>query len=147
MIKQEPILVPKPLYMIRAHSKTVKFTWSSNPRKPLQGSTDLKAKVSFSELLKLAGEMGCHISGSEILPPSQDAYNRLLIYACVRTALKRPSEVLRLAEYISEMSDWDAQYWASAFRELWWSGPNLRSLRKAVRAFRLFFGTDQRGGP
>jgi hypothetical protein len=142
MSEQETILVLKPLYMIKAYSKTVRFTWSSNPRKPLKGSTDLKTRVGFPELLKLAGKMGCQINGSEILPPNQDAYNRLLVYACVRTALKRPSEVLRLADWVVEMSGWDALYWASAFRKLWWSSPNHRSLRRAVRAFKLFFNID-----
>jgi len=142
MSEQEATFVPKPLYLIRACGKTVKFTWSSNPRKPLKGSIDLKAKVNFPELLKLAEKMGCQVNGSEILPPSQDAYNRLLVYACVRPALRRPSEVLKLAECVVEMSGWDALYWASAFRELWWSSSNHRSLRKAVRAFKLFFKID-----
>ena len=142
MSEQEATFILKPLYLIRAYSKTVKFTWSSNPRKPLKGSTDLKARVSFSELLKLAVKMGCQVNGSEILPPNQDAYNRLLIYACVRTAIKKPSEVLKLANCIIEMNGWDAHYWASAFRKLWWSGTRLRNLRQAVKAFKLFFGIE-----
>lgn len=139
MSQQETASTLKPLYMIRAYSKTVKFTWSSNPRKPLKGSTDLKARVSFSELLKLARNLGCQVNGPEILPPNQDAYNRLLVYACVRPALKWPREVLSLADCVVKMSGWDALYWASAFRELWWLSCNHRSLRKAIRAFKLFF--------
>ena len=139
MSEQEAIFVPKPLYLIRACGKTVKFTWSSNPRKPLRGSIDLKAKVNFPELLKLARKMGCQVNGSEILPPSQDAYNRLLVYACVRPTLRSSSEVLRLAECVIEMNGWDALYWASAFRKLWWLSPSYRSLRKVVGAFKLFF--------
>jgi len=142
MSEQETSFLLKPLYLIRAYRRTVKFTWSSNPRKPLKGSIDLKARLSFPELLKLARKMGCQVNVSEILPPSQDAYNRLLVYACVRPALQRTSEVLRLADCVVEMSGWDALYWASAFRELWWSGSNHRSLRKAVRAFKLFFKID-----
>jgi hypothetical protein len=138
MSEQEAIPL-KPLYLIKAYSKNVKFTWSSNPRKPLRGSTDLKARIGFSELLKLAAKMGCQVNGSEILPPNQDAYNRLLIYACVRTALKKPSEVLKLANCVVEMNSWDAHYWASAFRRLWWSGTSYRNLRQAVKAFKLFF--------
>jgi hypothetical protein len=138
MSEQEAIPL-KPLYLIKAYGKSVKFTWSSNPRKPLRGSTDLKARIGFSELLKLAAKMGCQVNGSEILPPNQDAYNRLLIYACVRTALKKPSEVLKLANCVVEMNSWDAHYWASAFRRLWWSGTSYRNLRQAVKAFKLFF--------
>jgi len=140
--KQETTLTLKPLYRIKAYNKTVKFTWSSNPGKPLKGSTDLKVKVSFGELFKLAKRMGCQVNGSEILPPNQDSYNRLLTYACVRVSLRKPTEVLRLADCIVEMNSWDAQYWASAFRKLWWSSPNYRSLRKAVKAFKLFFNID-----
>lgn len=129
----------KPVYVIKAHGRTVKFTWSSSPERPLKGSIDLRARVSFSELLGLARGVHCQVSGSEILPPNLDAYNRLLIYACVRPALKRPTEVLRLADCVAEMSGWDAHYWASAFRELWWSRRNHKGLREAVRAFKLFF--------
>jgi hypothetical protein len=132
----------KPLYLIKAYSKSVKFAWSSNPRKPLKGSTDLKARVSFSELLKLAGKMDCQVNGSEILPLNQDAYNRLLIYACVRATIKKPSETLKLASCVVEMNGWDAHYWASTFRKLWWSGARHRSLRRVVKAFKLFFNIE-----
>lgn len=139
MSEERTVFTFKPVYMIKAYGRTVKFTWSSNPERPLKGSIDLMAKVNFSELLELAREVHCHVRGSEILPPNQDAYNRLLIYACVRPALKRPSEMLRLVDCVAGMSSWDAHYWASAFRVLWWSRRNLRGLRKAVRAFKLFF--------
>jgi hypothetical protein len=142
MGEQEATFTLKPLYMIKAYNRTVKFIWSSNPRRPLKGSTDLKVKVSFLELLNLAWKMGCQLNSSEILPPNQDAYNRLLVYACVRATLKRPSKVLRLADCVIEMSSWDAHYWASAFRKLWWSNFNHRSLYKTVKAFKLFFDID-----
>lgn len=142
MSEQETPIALRPLYKIKAYNKTVRFTWSSNPRKPLKGSTDLKARVSFSELFKLAEKMGCQVNDTEILPPNQDAYNRLLVYACVRTSLRKPTGVLRLLDCVVEMSGWDALYWASAFRKLWWSGPNHRSLCKAVKAFKLFFNVD-----
>jgi hypothetical protein len=135
-------IIQKPLYRIKANGKTVRFIWSSNPKKPLKGSTDLKSRVGFHELLKLAGGMGCQANGSEILLPNQDIYNRLLIYACVRNSLRKPSGVLRLADCVVEMSGWDALYWASAFRKLWWSSSNYRSLRKAVKAFKLFFNVE-----
>ncbi len=139
MNEERKTLAVKPLYRIKAYNKTVKFIWSSNTEKPLKGSTDLKARVSFVELLKLAERIGCQVNGSEILPPNQDAYNRLLVYACVRTSVRKPSGVLRLVDCVVGMSGWDALYWASAFRRLWWSGPNYRGLRKAVKAFKFFF--------
>ena len=142
MSELDTAIIQKPLYRIKANGKTIRFIWSSNPTRPLRGSTDLKSRVSFHELLKLAEEMGCQANGSEILLPNQDIYNRLLVYACVRNSLRKPSGVLRLADCVVEMSGWDALYWASAFRKLWWSSSNHRSLRKAVNAFKLFFNVE-----
>ncbi len=139
MSEQEAALTFKPVYVVRAYGGKVRFIWSSTPRKPLRGSTDLRVGVSFSELLRVAKIMRCQVNGSEIYPLNQDAYNRLLIYACVRPTIKEPNKVLRLAECVAEMGGWDAHYWASAFREIWWLNGNYRSLRKVVRAFKFFF--------
>jgi len=40
------------------------------------------------------------------------------------------------------LADWDAHYWISRLRELWWEYRSYRSLLKAVKAFKLFFGLD-----
>jgi hypothetical protein len=60
----------------------------------------------------------------------------------VRAAIEKPSEVLKLANCVVEMNSWDAHYWASAFRKLWWSGTSYRNLRQAVKAFKLFFNIE-----
>jgi len=43
---------------------------------------------------------------------------------------------------IKGMTGWDAHYWASHFRELWWENRRYRGLLKAVKAFKLFFGLE-----
>jgi hypothetical protein len=88
----------------------------------------------------LAENLGCSVEGSRISTSHLDFYNRLLVYACVRPTLKSVETIKSLAMLVLELNSWDALYWASRFRELWWEYGKYRHLSKAVKAFKLFFG-------
>ncbi|MEM2998514.1 MAG: hypothetical protein QW542_06175, partial [Thermoproteota archaeon] len=101
----------------------------------------LKTRLNPKELLLLAKEFNIPIEKNKILVQNLELYNRLLIYACVRPSLRNNIEGIRkLREQIFDMTSWDAHYWASAFRELWWKYGKRAGLRKIVKAFMLFFG-------
>jgi hypothetical protein len=131
--------------MIELKGDATTFIWSSTPKSPLKSSVDLKVKVPPSELLWLAEKLGCSTKGSRIIVSNLDIYNRLLVYACVRPLIKNIENVKDLTALVLELNNWDALYWASRFRELWWKHGNYKSLLKTAKAFKLFFGLD--GGP
>lgn len=127
-------------YQVRLAKDKATFLWGSTSRKPLKSSVDLEARINPRELLLLAKELGIPVKGNRALVPNLDLYNRLLIYACVRGSLRENIEgVRRLREQVISMTSWDAHYWASAFRELWWKYGKRSKLRRVIRAFRLFF--------
>ena len=129
-------------YIIKLHKRNVLFIWSSTPENPLKNSIDLKAKINFSELLSFAEYLGCLIQENKIYLPNFDLYNRMIIYACVRSTLRSLEKVRKLRECVIELNSWDSLYWASKFREEWWSHSNFRGLTNAARAFKLFFNID-----
>ncbi|RLB11001.1 MAG: hypothetical protein DRG27_02040 [Deltaproteobacteria bacterium] len=119
--------------------KTLTFIWSSTPDTPLKGSVDLKIR-QIPELPLIAKNMGCQIQNGRITIPDLDIYNRLLIYACVRISLRNRGKIRDLAKLVFELSNLDAHYWASRFRELWWRHGKYRPLLNTAKAFKLFFG-------
>ncbi|MGB9809532.1 MAG: hypothetical protein ACPLSA_05765 [Caldanaerobacter sp.] len=127
-------------YQIRLARNEATFIWGSTPQSPLKYSIDLKTKINPKELLLLAKEFSIPVEENKILVQNLELYNRLLIYACVRPSLRENIENIRkLQEKIFDMTSWDAHYWASAFRELWWKHGKRLKLQKAVKAFRIFF--------
>ena len=127
-------------YQIRLARNRPTFIWGSTPQAPTKYSIDLKTKINPKELLLLAKEFNILVEENKILVQNLELYNRLLIYACVRPSLRESVESVRkLQEKIFDMTSWDAHYWASAFRELWWKHGKRLKLQKAVKAFRLFF--------
>lgn len=130
------------LYVVKLRGKTATFIWSSTPDNLLRNSVDLKVKINPSELRWLAKNLNCPMRDNKILLPNLDLYNRLLIYACIRSTLRSPDKVRSLATCVLELNSWDALYWASKFRELWWNYRKLRSLTSVVKAFKLFFNID-----
>ncbi|MGC9095463.1 MAG: hypothetical protein ACP5IM_07685 [Candidatus Bathyarchaeia archaeon] len=127
-------------YQIRLARNRATFIWSSTPQSPLKYSIDLKTKINPKELILLAKEFNLPVEGNKILVQNLELYNRLLVYACVRVSLRENVESVRkLQEKVFGMTSWDAHYWASAFRELWWKHGKRLKLQKAVKAFRLFF--------
>lgn len=140
MIKQQAQQEGKACYMVRFRGDATTFIWSSTPENPLKSSVDLKVRVQPSDLLWLAENLGCPIEDGKILTSHLDLYNRMLVYACVRSTVKSIETARNLAMLILELNSWDALYWASRFRELWWEHRKYRYILKAVRAFKLFFG-------
>ncbi|MBS7631637.1 hypothetical protein KEJ47_08760, partial [Candidatus Bathyarchaeota archaeon] len=127
-------------YIVRLNEQGATFLWSSTPHNPLESSVDLQIKVHLKELSLLAENLNCHLKNDEIVLSSLDPYNRLLLYACVRPTVKNTEKVRTLATLILDLNSWDAFYWASRFRELWWEHKNYRRLLKVAKAFKLFFG-------
>ncbi|MEM2787652.1 MAG: hypothetical protein QXJ58_05210 [Archaeoglobaceae archaeon] len=136
-IKQE---LTETKYQVKLAKNTATFIWGSTPQTPLKSSVDLKAKINPKELLSLANEFNIPVEKNKILVQNLEVYNRLLIYACVRSSLRKNIESIRkLEEQILGMTSWDAHYWASAFRELWWKHGKRTNLQNAIKAFKLFF--------
>jgi hypothetical protein len=126
-------------YQIKLTKNKSTFIWSSTPQAPLKSSIDLKTKISPDELLLLAKEFNSPVDNGKILVQNLEQYNRLLIYACVRPSLKKTESIRNLQAQIFDMTSWDAHYWASAFRELWWKKGKHAELQRLVKAFKLFF--------
>uniref|UniRef100_A0A7C2P3G8 Uncharacterized protein n=1 Tax=candidate division WOR-3 bacterium TaxID=2052148 RepID=A0A7C2P3G8_UNCW3 len=126
-------------YQIKLTRNKAIFIWSSTPQTPLKSSIDLKTKINPNELFLLAKEFKSPIDNDKILVQGLEQYNRLLIYACVRPSLKKIESISKLQAQIFDMTGWDAHYWASAFRELWWKKGKYAELRRLVKAFKLFF--------
>lgn len=127
-------------YQIKLAKNKATFIWGSTPQTPMKSSIDLKARINPKELLLLAKEFNIPAEKNKILVQNLELYNRLLIYACVRPSLRKNIESIRkLEEQIFDMTSWDAHYWASAFRELWWKHGKRAKLQKSIKAFRLFF--------
>jgi len=93
-------------------------------------------------LLRLAKELGCEVADLRIIPKDIDPYNRLIIYAAVRPTIASPAKVFELMWFVRGLTSWDAHYWASRFRELWWEHRCYCGLLKAVKAFKLFFWAE-----
>lgn len=128
--------------MVKLNGETATFLWSSTVENPLQSSIDLKVKTRPTELLWLANNLRCSIENGKITFSSLDPYNRLLIYASIRPTVKSAEKAGNLAMLVLELNSWDAFYWASRFRELWWEHKNYRRLSKVAKAFQLFFGLN-----
>jgi len=126
-------------YQIRLTKNRATFIWSSTPQTPLKSSIDLKTRINPNELLLLAKEFNSPADNGKILVQSLEQYNRLLIYACVRPSLKKAESIRKLQAQIFDMTSWDAHYWASALRELWWKHGKHAELQRLVKAFKLFF--------
>jgi hypothetical protein len=126
-------------YVVRLKDRRATFLWSSMPEKLLRSSVDLRVKIHPPEILPLAENLGCLLEDEKLFAPSLDVYNRLLIYACVRSTVKDIKKARDLATLVLDINDWDALYWASKFRELWWKHSKYRPLLKAIKAFKFFF--------
>ncbi|MEM2787818.1 MAG: hypothetical protein QXJ58_06075 [Archaeoglobaceae archaeon] len=127
-------------YQIKLAKNTATFIWGSTPQTPLRSSVDLKAMINPKELLKLANEFNIPVEKNRLLVQNLEVYNRLLIYACVRPSLRKNiKSICKLEELVFGMTSWDAHYWASAFRELWWKHGKRSNLQNAIKAFKLFF--------
>jgi len=127
-------------YQIKLAKSKATFIWSSTPQTPLKSSVDLKVRINPNELISLAREFNIPTEKNKIFVQNLDLYNRLLIYACVRPSLRKSVESVRkLEEQIFSMTSFDAHYWASAFRELWWKHGKRIKLQNVVKAFKLFF--------
>jgi len=128
--------------MVSIRGEVATFVWSSTPDNPSKSAVDLKVKMRPVEVLWLAEQLGCILRQRKVLASNLDIYNRLLIYACVRPTLKDAEKARSLASLVLELNSWDALYWASRFRELWWKHEKFMHLLKAAKAFKLFFGAE-----
>ncbi len=127
-------------YQIKLSRDKATFIWGSTPEVPLRSSIDLKVRINPEELISLAKEFYAQVNGNKIIMQNLEVYNRLLIYACVRPSMRKNIEnIRRLEKIILDMTNFDAHYWASAFRELWWKHGKFTKLQNTVKAFKLFF--------
>ncbi|MDW8035648.1 MAG: hypothetical protein RMI85_04245 [Candidatus Korarchaeum sp.] len=125
-------------YLIKLSRNTAKFIWGSTPQTPLKSSIDLEVRIDPKELLILAKKFKTPVGKNEILVQNLEVYNRLLIYACVRPSLRGDRNIQKLEEQILGMTSWDAHYWASAFRELWWKHGKRIELQISSRRLNSF---------
>lgn len=128
-------------FTVKLYQRSAAFYWSLCPVVK-GGNLDLKARVHLKELQSLARELGCEVAGSRIIAQDIDPYNRLIVYAAVRPTIASPAKAIELMWLIKGLTGWDAHYWASRFRELWWEHRCYRMLLKTVKAFKLFFGLE-----
>ncbi len=132
----------RPRYFIKIKGNTATFLWSSSPDTPLKSSVDLKVKRHLTEVLWLAKNMGCSVNKDIVVIHNLDVYNRLIIYAWVRSTLREPKAAKRLALLVMDINSWDALYWASRLRELYWNREGYSKRLKLAKAFKLFFGLE-----
>jgi len=86
--------------------------------------------------------MGCSVNKDIVVIHNLDVYNRLIIYAWVRSTLRDPKAAKRLALLVMDINSWDALYWASRLRELYWNREEYSKRLKLAKAFKLFFGLE-----
>lgn len=132
----------RPFIAVRYRGKTANFMWTSSPQTLLKSSVDLKVRIDWDELLWFAKTMSLHYRENLIVFPNLDAYNRVLIFACVRNCLRSPKKVRELAHLVLDFNSWEAFYWASCIREEWWRHRSLRRLNRIVKAFKVMFNLD-----
>jgi len=132
----------KPYIAVRCRGRTATFLWTSSPRDRLKSSVDLKVKVNPEELMWLARTLNCRLDKDDIVFPSLDPYNRVLIYACVRKTIRSPHKARCLADLVLDLNSWEALYWASTIREDWWLNRSVRKLYKVAKAFKILFNLE-----
>jgi hypothetical protein len=141
-MSEQIYLNSKVLYALKLRGSKATFIWSSLPSSKLKSSIDLKVKVHPSEIFWLAENLSCSRENNYIYAPDLDAYNRLVIYACTRPSIKDSEKAKYLALQVIKLNNWDAHYWASKFRELWWAHRKYRPLMKVAKSFKLFFNLE-----
>lgn len=131
-------------YMISVRGRKARFIWSSTPNKPVKGSVDFTTRVDPSELLWMAEKLNCTVNGNRIMIKDIDSYNRLLLYSAVRSTIKDKLVAEDLAYLILNLSGYDAHYWASALRSVWWKYGDNRHVTRIAKAFKIFFNIGWR---
>jgi len=132
----------RPFIAVRYRGKTATFLWTSSPKTLLKSSVDLKVRIDWDELLWFARTLNLPCKKNLIVFPNLDAYNRVLIYACVRRYLKSPRKARKLAHLVLDFNSWEAFYWASSIREEWWMNRSVRKLYRVAKAFKVMFNLD-----
>jgi len=132
----------RPFIAVRYRGKTATFLWTSSPKTLLKSSVDLKVRIDWDELLWFARTLNLPCKKNLIVFPTLDAYNRVLIYACVRRYLKSPRKARKLAHLVLDFNSWEAFYWASSIREEWWMNRSVRKLYRVAKAFKVMFNLD-----
>ena len=132
----------RPFIAVRYRGKTATFLWTSSPKTLLKSSVDLKVRIDWDELLWFARTLSLPCKKNLIVFPNLDAYNRVLIYACVRRYLKSPRKARKLAHLVLDFNSWEAFYWASSIREEWWMNRSVRKLYRVAKAFKVMFKLD-----
>lgn len=114
---------------------------------------DVKTPVrSQEELLYLARVLNCDVSEEKkwISTDSDEAYNRLLVFAVVRMSLRLPEKIEKLRNLVlSEDFAGDSWWWASTFTEIYQEkarekGVGSRCLYRPAKAFKLLYGLAER---
>ena len=139
---EKEVYAQRPFIAVRYRGKTAIFLWTSSPETLLKSSVDLKVKIDWDELLWFAKTLNLPYKKNLIIFPSLDAYNRVLIYACVRSYLRSPKKARELAYLVLDFNSWEAFYWASSIREEWWISRSLRKLYRVAKAFKVMFNLD-----
>jgi len=132
----------RPFIAVRYRGRTATFLWTSSPETLLKSSVDLKVRIDRDELLWFARTMNLPCKKNLIVFPNLDAYNRVLIYACVRSYLRSPRKARELAHLVLDFNSWEAFYWASSIREEWWMNRSVRKLYRVAKAFKVMFNLD-----
>ena len=139
---EREVYAQRPFIAVKYRGKTATFLWTSSPETLLKSSVDLKVKIDWDELLWFAKTLNLPYKKNLIIFPSLDAYNRVLIYACVRSYLRSPKKARELAYLVLDFNSWEAFYWASSIREEWWMSRSLRKLYRVAKAFKVMFNLD-----
>jgi len=132
----------RPYIAVRQKGKTATFMWTSSPESRLKSSVDLKIKIEWDEILWFAKILNCQTERNEIIFSNLDPYNRVLIYACVRKTIQSPRKASQLANLVLNLNSWEAFYWASSIREIWWEHKSVKKLYKAAKAFKILFNLE-----
>ncbi|MGQ9507538.1 MAG: hypothetical protein ACUVTB_06780, partial [Candidatus Bathycorpusculaceae bacterium] len=123
----------------RLDSSTVEFIHTSKFNTVSEGAKDLEAKVDWKELCSIAKTLGCVVSKDKVHAKSQSDYDKLLIFAAVRSTLKCKTAVSELSEVVLKLNGYDLNYWALQFKRAFWYEDHSQVTRVA-KAFTVLFG-------
>jgi hypothetical protein len=108
---------------------------------------DLVVKTDIEELIRVAKTLGGKIHGEKdkwIEVEGLDLYNRLMIYAVVRRILFDPNRIVELQRIVKDLSGYEAHYWGSTFRKIFWETNQRRTLLRPAKAFKLVYDLSKR---
>lgn len=111
---------------------------------PFAEDPDVISECSKDELLTVLTEIGekdkynAEEKGIKIY--SDDLFEKLVVYACVRQTIRKVEKVLELRSILKSLGLFETHFWAATFIERFRERSNRKSLYRPAKAFKILYG-------